>query len=322
MKLGLFTPVFGKLNQQEMLAKVRALGKVQALELGTGGWPGSDHLDVDALLKSDSCAATTFKQQLADAGLTISALSCHGNPLHPNRDTARAYDELFRKTVCLARKLEVPVVVTFSGCPGDSETATHPNWVTNPWPPEFLDVLDWQWEHKAIPYWRETARFAADHGVKVALEAHPGFIVYNVDTMLRLRAECGPNLGINFDPSHFFWQGVDAPTAIRALGDAIFHVHAKDVALDRQNVAVNGVIDTKAYRRMSERSWLFRSVGWGHDELEWKRIVSALRLVGYDYVMSIEHEDALASVDEGLEAAIDLLSRVILTEPPVDAWWT
>jgi sugar phosphate isomerase/epimerase len=304
-----------------MLAKVRALGHIEALELGTGGWPGSDHLDVDGLLANDGCAAS-FRQQLADAGLTISALSCHGNPLHPHRETARTYDELFRKTVCLARKLEVPVVVTFAGCPGDSDTATHPNWVTTPWPPEFLDVLDWQWNEKAIPYWRDAARFASDHGVKVALEAHPGFIVYNVETMLRLRAACGPNLGINFDPSHFFWQGVDVPTAIRALGEAIFHVHAKDVALDRQNVAVNGVIDTKTYRRMPERSWLFRSVGWGHGELEWKRIVSALRLAGYDYVMSIEHEDALASVDEGLKAAIDLLSRIVLKESPVDAWWT
>jgi sugar phosphate isomerase/epimerase len=82
------------------------------------------------------------------------------------------------------------------------------------------------------------------------------------------------------------------------------------------------VIDVKTYRRMAERSWLFRSVGWGHDELEWKRIVSALRLSGYDYVMSIEHEDALASRDEGLKQAVDLLSRVILTEPPVEAWWT
>ena len=321
MKLGLFTPVLGRLNQQEMLAKVRALGRVQALELGTGGWPGHDHLDVDALLADEGCART-FLEQLRDAGLTISALSCHGNPLHPDHKTARSCDELFRKTVRLATRLEVPVVVTFSGCPGDSEDARHPNWVTTPWPPEFLDVLDWQWEKKAVPYWRDAARFAADHGVKVALEAHPGFLVYNVETLLKLRAAVGPAIGINFDPSHFFWQGVDVPAAIRALGDAIFHVHAKDVALDRQNVAINGVIDTKTYRRMPERSWLFRSVGWGHDELEWKRIVSALRLVRYDYVISIEHEDALASVDEGLRAAIDLLSRILLTEPPVDAWWT
>jgi len=140
--------------------------------------------------------------------------------------------------------------------------------------------------------------------------------------MLRLRAATQSNVGINFDPSHLYWQGVDMPAAIRALGDAIFHVHAKDLAFDRQNTAVNGVLDTKSYRRMAERSWLFRSVGWGHDELEWKRIISALRLAGYDYVLSIEHEDALASVDEGLRAAIELLRRVVLTERPVDAWWT
>ena len=321
MKLGVFTPVFGSLTLDEMLAKVRALQHVGAIEIGTGGWPGKDHLDIDALLDQKACAAE-YRRKIVDAGLTISALSCHANPLHPDAATARTADELFRKTVRLAAQLEVPVVVTFSGCPGDSDGAVHPNWISTPWPSEFLDILEWQWEKKAIPYWCGAARFAGEHGVKVALEAHPGFIVYNVDSALRLRQAAGPNLGVNFDPSHLFWQGVDVPAAIRALGDSIFHVHAKDVALDPRNVAVNGVIDTKTYRRMAERSWLFRSVGWGHDELEWKRIVSALRLAGYDYVMSIEHEDALASVDEGLRAAVDLLSRVILTEPPVQAWWT
>jgi sugar phosphate isomerase/epimerase len=321
MKLGVFSPVFGKLDFPTMLARVRALGHVQAIELATGGWPGRDHMDPDALL-ADKAKAQAFAKTIADAGLTISALSCHNNPLHPDSGEARAADDTLRKTISLAEILRVPVVVTFSGCPGDCEGARHPNWVTAPWPPEFAEILDWQWETKAIPYWRETTSFAAEHGVKVALEPHPGFLVYNVETALRLRDAAGAQLGVNFDPSHFFWQGVDVPVAIRALGDAIFHVHAKDVALDRQNVAVNGVIDAKSYRRMAERSWLFRSVGWGHGETEWKAIVSALRLAGYDYVMSIEHEDALASVDEGLRAAVDLLSRVVLTEPPAEAWWT
>jgi sugar phosphate isomerase/epimerase len=321
MKLGVFSPVFGKLDLPAMLARVRAFGRLQAIELATGGWPGRDHMDPQALLADDE-KARAFAKTIADAGLVISALSCHNNPLHPVEAEAREADDTLRMTVRLAKKLGVPVVITFSGCPGDSDGAKHPNWVTAPWPPEFAEVLDWQWEKKAIPYWRETTRFAADHGVKIALEPHPGFLVYNVETALRLRAEAGPHLGVNFDPSHFFWQGVEVPAAIRALGDSIFHVHAKDVALDRQNVAINGVIDAKSYRRMAERSWLFRSVGWGHDETEWKAIVSALRLAGYDYVMSIEHEDALASVDEGLRAAVDLLSRVVLTEPPVEAWWT
>jgi sugar phosphate isomerase/epimerase len=322
MKLGVFTPVFGGVSTPQMIAKVQALKHVEAVELGTGGWPGRDHLDDLTEMIEGDCRATTYRQMMADAGLLISALSCHANPLHPNPETACAADALFKQTVRLAAKMQVPTVVTFSGCPGDSDDAKHPNWVTTPWPPEFLDVLDWQWDKKAIPYWREAARFAADHGVNIALEAHPGFLVYNVDTMLKLRSAVGPTVGINFDPSHLFWQGVDIPAAIRALGDAIFHVHAKDLAFDRANTAVNGVIDVKSYRRMNERSWLFRSVGWGHDELQWKQIVSALRLAGYDYVISIEHEDALASVDEGLRAAVDLLSKVVLTEPPADAWWT
>ncbi len=321
MKLGVFTPVFGGLEVREMLARVRALEHVQAIELGTGGWPGADHVDVDALLARRD-RVHEYRAMIADAGLTISALSCHGNPLHPDADTAQAADEVFCKTLRLAEALEVGVVVTFSGCPGDAEDARHPNWVTTAWPPEFLDVLDWQWERKAIPYWTGAAKRAADHGVRVALEAHPGFLVYNVETALRLRAATGPAVGMNFDPSHLFWQGVDMPSAIRALGDALFYVHAKDVALNVQNVAVNGVIDAKSYRRMPERSWLFRSVGWGHGESEWKRIVSALRLANYDGVVSIEHEDALASVDEGLRTAVEFLARVVLTEPPAEAWWT
>jgi sugar phosphate isomerase/epimerase len=259
---------------------------------------------------------------IQDAGLVISALSCHGNPVHPDRAVAAGYDDVFRKSVRLASQLGVSVVVTFSGCPGDHDEARHPNWVTNPWPPEFLEVLDWQWEKKLVPYWKEAAEFAGGHGIRIALEAHPGFNVYNVETALRLRAATAANLGVNFDPSHFFWQGVDVPAAIRALGDSIFHVHAKDVAVDPHNVAVNGIIDVKTYRRMAERSWLFRSVGWGHGEGEWKRIVTALRLAGYDGVLSIEHEDALASMDEGLKTAIDTLKRVVLTERPVEAWWT
>jgi sugar phosphate isomerase/epimerase len=218
--------------------------------------------------------------------------------------------------------LKVQVVVTFSGCPGDSDQATCPNWITCPWPPEFLETLEWQWDKKVLPYWDEAGKFAANHGVKVAIEAHPGFVVYNTETALKLRAAAGKSVGVNFDPSHLFWQGVDIPVAIRALGDSIFHVHAKDSALNRENIANNGVLDAKTYRQMADRAWLFRTVGWGHGQLVWKEIVSALRMVGYDYVISIEHEDALASVDEGLESAAKFLSEIVLKEPPTEPWWT
>jgi sugar phosphate isomerase/epimerase len=321
MKLGVFTPVFGNRTLDQVLKKMRTLPGVSAIELATGGWPGNAHVDVNNLLASPH-KAEEFLNQIRDAGLSISSLSCHGNPLHPNKAVAQEYDEAFRKSVRLAEILKVPVVVTFSGCPGDNDNATCPNWVTCPWPPEFLETLEWQWDKKVIPYWEEAGKFAANHGVKVAIEAHPGFVVYSAETALKLRAAAGKSVGVNFDPSHLFWQGVDIPTAIRALGDSIFHVHAKDSALDRQNIALNGVLDAKSYRQMAERSWLFRTVGWGHDALVWKEIVSALRMVGYDYVISIEHEDALASVDEGLESAARFLADIVLKEPPTEPWWT
>ncbi|WP_263409905.1 sugar phosphate isomerase/epimerase family protein [Terriglobus tenax] len=320
MRLGVFNPVFAKLSLQQMLAELKLYPEITAVEVGTGGWPGSAHIDLDACLASKD-AATTFRRQIQDAGLVISAFSCHGNPLHPDAAVASEADTLFRKTVRLAEMLEVPVVVTFSGCPGGGPQETKPNWITTPWPPEYSEMLAWQWEQRLIPYWQDAGAFAADHGIRVAIEAHPGFCVYNPETAMQLRATAGKSVGINLDPSHFFWQGVDLPAAIAYLGEAIFHVHAKDVALNTGNVARTGVLDAKSYTRMQERAWLFRSVGWGHGDLEWKGIASALRLAGYDYVISIEHEDALASIREGLSAAVATLSRAILREPPVEAWW-
>ena len=321
MELGVFTAVFGKLSFDEMLATVASFGDLKAIELGTGGWAGGNHIDLDGLL-ADKQKAIAYRDRVREAGLMISALSCHGNPLHPDAATAHSFDELFRKTVKLAKLLEVPVVNTFSGCPGDSGHANTPNWIIAPWPPEFAGTLDWQWEKKVIPYWQEAEKFADDHGVKVAIEPHPGFVVYNVETALHLREAAGKSIGVNFDPSHLFWQGADISIAIQALGNAIFHCHAKDLALNPANIACNGILDAKSYRRMNERSWLFRTAGWGHDALEWKRMISALRMVGYDYVLSIEHEDALASVEQGISFAVRFLSQTVLLEPPAEAWWT
>ncbi|WP_158941774.1 sugar phosphate isomerase/epimerase [Granulicella sp. S190] len=320
MRLGLFTPIFNGLTLDALLVQLKKYPQIEALEIGTGGWPGNSHLDLDALLASKE-AARAYRLKLEDAGLSISALSCHGNPVHPKKEIAERDDEVLRKTVKLAEQINVPVVVTFSGCPGGSAQDVTPNWITAAWPPEFSDALAWQWEERLIPYWKDAAQFAKDAGVKVALEAHPGFCVYNPETVLKLREAVGSSVGINLDPSHLWWQGIDIPAAIAALGEAIFHFHAKDVAIHSAMRDVNGVLDTKSYREMAKRSWLFRSVGWGHGELEWKRIASALRLVGYDYVMSIEHEDALASTHEGLSSAIGMLSRVLLKEAPVEAWW-
>jgi sugar phosphate isomerase/epimerase len=319
VKLGVFTVLFQDLELEPMLDRVASLG-LEAVELGTGNYPGNAHCDPDALLGN----AAKLLRAVEARGLTISALSCHGNPLHPDPEVARSSHDTWRKTARLAVELGVPVVNCFSGCPGDGPAATRPNWVTCAWPPDYLEVLEWQWDDVAIPYWSGEARFAREVGLeRIALELHPGFLVYNPETLLRLRRAAGPEIGANFDPSHLVWQGIDPIEAVRELGaaGALFHAHAKDTYLDRGNIARNGVLDTKHYGRFAERSWSFRSVGYGHDTKFWRDLVSMLRIAGYDYVLSIEHEDGLASPAEGLAKAVATLRDAVLTEPPAELWW-
>jgi sugar phosphate isomerase/epimerase len=246
----------------------------------------------------------------------------HGNPVHPDNSAAATFHGDFINTVLLAEKLGVDTVVTFSGCPGGSPEDKTPNWITCPWPDDFSAALKYQWDDVLIPYWKKTAAFAKEHGVtKIALEMHPGFCVYNPETLLRLRAAAGENIGANFDPSHLFWQGIDPVAAIRLLGSAIHFFHAKDTKVDTYNTAHNGVLDTKHYGDEIHRSWIFRSVGYGHGAEVWKDMMSALRMVGYDGAVSIEHEDSIMSVNEGLGKAIAMLKDVMMFEQTGGMWW-
>ena len=216
MRVGVFTPLLASLPLDGVLKKLAALN-IRTVELGTGNYPGDPHCKLSML--ENAAERAEFKQQLNDNGFSISALSCHGNPLHPDAERARHDQEVSRKTILLAEKLGVPVVVDFSGCPGDSPNAKYPNWVTCPWPPEYLDVLRWQWDEVVAPYWTAHAKFAADHGVKIAIEMHPGFVAYSPETLLKLRSLAGPSIGCNYDPSHMFWQGIDPspPSAYWAM---------------------------------------------------------------------------------------------------------
>ena len=321
MELGVLTNLYGTKTLDETLAKLSSLGVTMA-EIGCGGYPGKAHCD-PAVLLNDEKALEEFKATLNKYNMKISALSTHGNPVHPNKEIAKSYHDDFVNTVLLAEKLGVDTVVTFSGCPGDHEGAKYPNWVTCPWPEDYLAILDWQWNEVLIPYWKETVKFAEAHGVnKIALEMHPGFCVYNTETLLRLRNAVGKTIGANFDPSHLIWQGMEPVAAIRMLGDAIYHFHAKDTKIDKYNTAKIGVLDTKHYGDEINRAWVFRACGYGNGMDYWREIVSALRLVGYDKVMSIEHEDSLMSIDEGLGKAVDFLKQVIMYEPkPTTMSW-
>ena len=294
---------------------------MQQVEVGCGGYPGKAHCD-PAVLLNDPKKLQAFKDTFARSGLTISALSAHGNAVHPVPEIAKAYHEDFVNAVLLAEELGINKVITFSGCPGDCPTAKYPNWVTCAWPPEYQEIKKYQWEDVLLPYWDKTAAFAREHGInKIAFEMHPGFCVYNPETMLRIRAAIGDTLGANFDPSHLFWQGIDPVRAIRQLGDAIYFFHAKDTALDEQNVAVNGVLDSKHFSDVKNRSWVFRTIGYGHDAKVWKDMMSALRIVGYDGPISIEHEDGLMSGEEGLSKAIKFLQDVLMFEDPGEMYW-
>ena len=318
MRVGVFTALLAQMSLDDVLAKLKSLG-VSTVELGTGNYPGDPHCKLSML--EDRNALKEFKQKLADNGFSISALSCHGEPLHPDPKVAKAAQDTHRKTVLLAEKLGVPVVIDFSGCPGDGPKAKYPNWVTSPWPPHYQELLKWQWERVTIPYWAKRAQFAENHGVRIAIEMHPGFIVYNPETMLRLRAECGKAIGCNYDPSHMFWQGIDPIKAIRVLGDAIFHVHAKDTQIYDWNLPKSGVLDMKLYTDERNRAWMFRTCGYGHDAGWWKEFVSTLRMYGYDYVLSVEHEDSIMSPGEGLSKAVKFLQDLVITEEPAKPWW-
>ncbi len=320
MKLGVMTVCLSSMSLDETCKYLKDLG-VQELEIGCGGYPGTAHCDAIEYIKNpeliEKLKATVEKYELK-----IAAFCTHGNPVHPDKAIADKSNEEFEAAVLLAEKLGVETVITFSGCPGDCETAKYPNWSVATWPNDHVEIREWQWNEKLIPYWKKAGAFAEAHGVKVAIEIHPGFSVYNIPTMLKLREATCDAIGANFDPSHLFWQGVDPVAAIGALKGAIHHFHAKDTKIDPYNTAVNGCLDTRSFADLENRPWLFRTVGYGHGEQTWRDIFSALQLAGYNGVISIEHEDALMSQKEGLEKAISFLKNtMIFDELNDDIFW-
>ena len=320
MKLSVLANLYGSKSLDETLSILSGLG-VHTAEIGAGGYPGKAHCNPAELL-ADAKKYDEFVATFKKYDVEICALAAHGNPLHPNKEIAAQYDEDFRNAVLLAEKLGVDTVITFSGCPGDHEGAKLPNWVTCAWPDDYIEILNWQWEEKVIPYWKDMGAFCKAHGVRIAFEMHPGFCVYNPETLLKLRAAVGDVIGANFDPSHLIWQGMDPVAAIRELKGAIYHVHAKDTKIDKYNTAKNGVLDTKHYGLELERAWVFRTVGYGNNESYWRDLVSNLRLCGYDKVLSIEHEDSVMSIDEGLRKAVAFLKDIIIEEekPTTMSW--
>ncbi len=323
MKLGVLTAVFYNSHPafEDMLDKVKELG-LEAVEIGAGNYPGDTHCDVQELLNSEK-KLKLYKRAIEKRGLMASALAVHGNPLHPDESIAKEHDKKINDAILLAQKLGVSILTLFSGCPGGSDNDKFPNWVTCAWPNDYSKILKWQWEKKVIPYWKRVGKSAKDHGVKLAFEMHPGFVVYNTETLLKLRENVGDVIGANFDPSHLFWQGIDPIASVKKISEAgaLFHIHAKDIKIDKYNTALNGVLDTKSFADIKNRSWLFRVVGYGSSYDWWKSFISQLVKENYNYVLSIEHEDALMSGEEGMKKTVKFLKEVVIKEKPTGIYW-
>jgi len=319
MRLCASTSWFSYLSLDDVLRYVGGLG-IRDVELTTGGLLSNTHCKPDDLLADPSLLAR-FKETLARHDATVWNFKSHGNLLHPDETQATRYRKVFEDSIVLASKLNIPCVTNFSGCPGDNTGGKTPNWVIHHYPDYFRKLHEWQWNEVVIPYWQKAVKFAAELGVKVAIEMHPGFNVYNPETLLRLRAAVGSNLCCCFDPAHLFWLDIDPCVAIRALGSAICHFHAKDVTVDMVNVRLNGRLDPKPMSDSTNRAWLFRTVGWGHDALVWKNIITALTHIGYDGPVSLEQDDSTMTATEGFEKSVEFLKSILITEKSTGGWW-
>jgi sugar phosphate isomerase/epimerase len=316
MKLSAFSVLYKNKPLSEVLDIFSARG-IRYVEIGAGGFIGKDHCNPEQLL-ADQRAREELRSLVALKGMTIAGLSCHGNPVHPQKRLAEMYRKDIRDAVDLASLLGVERIVTFSGCPGDCDASLYPNWPVSPFPEDLQTVLAWQWEKKLVPFWKEMGRYAEDKGVKIAMEMHGGYSVHSPATAIRMRKETGCKaLGANLDPSHMWWQGIEPAQAARHLGreGCLFYMHAKDAMIDPSNASYFGLTDMQSFGNVFGRAWQFRTVGFGHGLKEWADIFSALRSVGYDGVVSIEHEDAYMSVEEGLDKAVANLRQVMIFEP-------
>ena len=311
MKLGFVSDSLGGLPFETMLDHAARLG-VSGVEVNTCGWSTAPHFDLKGML-GNKPAQKAFLAAFADRGLEVISLNANGNPLHPT-DPAQAAG--LRDTIRVAGEMGIKTVCTMSGLPAGNATDTMPNWVVSSWPPETQAILRYQWEEKLLPFWAEIVDLARANGVeRIALELHGNQVVYNVPSLLKLRAAVGPVVGANLDPSHLFWMGADPLAAAEALGAALYHVHAKDTFLNAPVQATNSLLENGSLMNIPARSWSYITLGFGHGEEWWRQFCYRLKMAGYDGWLSIEHEDVLLNALEGLEKSVALLQGVMPGKP-------
>jgi sugar phosphate isomerase/epimerase len=307
MKIGMVTDSLGHLPYVEMLDTVADLG-ISGVEFNACNWTSAPHFDLAGLVK-DAARRKSLLADLNSRNLELMALNANGNQLHPT-DGQRQSDDLY-DTIRVAGALGVKTVVCMSGLPGGAAGEKFPNWVISSWPPETQTILKYQWEDVLLPYWHRLAKHADENGVKLAVELHGNQVVYNVPSLLRLRKEVGRTVGANLDPSHLMWMGADPFAAIDALGDAIYHTHAKDTMINKPVAALTSRLENGSLMDIPGRSWSYITLGYGNGESWWRDFCYRLRMVGYDGWLSIEHEDVMLSRAEGVRKSVELLRNVM-----------
>ena len=311
MKIGFVSDSLGDMSLEDMLDNAVRMG-VRGVEVNTCGWSTAPHFDLGEMLGNPGAQAE-FMTAFETRGLEIIGLNANGNPLHPTDPTQ---GDGLKDTIRVAGEMGLGTVCAMSGLPEGAPGDTMPNWVVSSWPPETQAILDYQWEARLLPFWEEIANLAREHGVeKIALELHGNQCVYNVPSLLRLRMAVGPVLGANLDPSHLFWMGADPLTAAETLGDAVYHVHAKDTMLNPAVQATTGLLENGSLVDISSRSWSYITLGFGHGEEWWRQFCYRLRMGGYDDWLSVEHEDVLLNSLEGLERSVALLQDIVPSAP-------
>ncbi len=282
--------------------------RLDGVEVNTGGWSSAPHFDLARMTESAD-ARRAFLAAFEDRGLEVISLNANGNQLHPVAGEEQS--DCLHNTVRIAGDLGIKTVCCMSGLPGGAPGEKTPNWIVSSWPPETQTILEWQWQEKLLPYWRNLAQLAAESGVeRFALELHGNQLVYNVPMLLKLREAIGPVVGANLDPSHLFWMGADPLAAVDALGPAVHHIHAKDTMLNAPVQATTSLLDNGGLVDITTRSWSYITLGYGHGEQWWRAFLYRLLMVGYDGWLSIEHEDVMLSRMEGLIRSVELLKKV------------
>ena len=312
MKIGMVSDSLAHLGLEEMLDAAVGLG-IAGIEVNTGNWSAAPHLDLKEMLESNR-ARVRFLDAFGSRGLSLVALNANGNPLHPV--TGARQSGVLKDTIRLAGLLGIAKVCLMSGLPAGGPEDRTPNWIVSSWPPETGEILNWQWQDRLLPYWHDLARMAGEHGVRqLCVELHGNQLVYNVPGLLRLRREIGPMVGANLDPSHLMWMGADPLAAIDALGEAVYHVHAKDTYLNAPRLATTGRLENGSLTDIPARSWSYITLGYGHGEGWWREFCYRLRMAGYDGWLAIEHEDVMLSRIEGVRRSV----RVLEAAAPVEA---